>query len=342
MCRHRPTTRRSARPHTSTDARAGPARGTRKPQNICRTSVVGLSATGRVLPDARRPSSGQVPIAGLDLDHAAESHPSAIVGSPSCSRRQRDRHASRFQAGHRRGGCRRSGRRSARRWRRGGATRPRSSEKNASRGARSATNCASSSSAISSTANVTSPPAASPACARHGVRAQLGQHAPRAVAGRARARARGRSRPSSAPPADPHAGTRGGDGARTRGAGSGPSAPAPASSSVNARVSSPPDHDRQAAHPCVRRARTRSPGRAPSPARRLRCRTARTPATPIPRVDPLAVVADDEAHGARSQRMAVTTIRVPKLVWVSALSIRIRMIWATRTGSQTGLDAARG
>ena len=34
-------------------------------------------------------------------------------------------------------------------------------------------------------------------------------------------------------------------------------------------------------------------------------------------------------------RRAVTTIRVPGGVWVSALSIRIRTIWATRTGSQT-------
>ena len=33
-------------------------------------------------------------------------------------------------------------------------------------------------------------------------------------------------------------------------------------------------------------------------------------------------------------RPAVTTICVPGGVWVSALSIRIRMIWATRTGSQ--------
>ena len=60
------------------------------------------------------------------------------------------------------------------------------------------------------------------------------------------------------------------------------------------------------------------------------------------RVDPVAVVAHGQPHVRRSSRAAVTTIRVPGGVWVSALSIRIRMICATRTGSHCASIRAPG
>ena len=91
--------------------------------------------------------------------------------------------------------------------------------------------------------------------------------------------------------------------------------------------------DRQVARPCARRARARSPGRGPSPARRRRCRTARRSA------------AGRRAGSRRRSRVTASRTlpsccaarrrrrRCPRGVWVSALSSRMRRIWATRSGS---------